>query len=66
MVEEKDTFTLRLPSEKNKSIRELANNIGISQNSLILLFISCGLQSFREIIPHQAKEFYRWLSQNQK
>ena len=65
-MEEKDTFTLRLPTEKNKSIRKLADDIGISQNSLILLFVDYGLKSFDEAIPHQLNEFYHWLSQNQK
>lgn len=65
-MEEKDTFTLRIPTEKNKSIKELADTIGTSQNSLILLFIDFGLKSFAEIIPYQVKEFYHWISQNQQ
>ena len=65
-MEEKDTFTLRIPSEKNKSIKELSDSIGISQNSLILLFIDFGLKGFKEITHQQRQEFHRWLSQNQK
>lgn len=66
MVEEKDTFTLRIPTEKNKSIRELSESIGMSQNSLILLFIECGIRCVTEIPHHQVKEFHRWLSGSQK
>lgn len=62
----KDTFTLRIPTETNKSIREMSEITGISQNSLILLFIDCGMQCFTKIPRHQVEEFRRWLSQNQK
>ena len=62
----KDVFTLRIPEEKNKSIKKLSMDIGISQNNLILLFIDLGLKSVSDIIVRQKEEFLRLFSQNQK
>lgn len=44
MEREVDNFTLRIPIEINKSIKELSKEIDISQNSLILFFINIGIK----------------------
>lgn len=59
-------FTLRLSKEKNKSIKELSEKIGVSQNSLILLFLELGIESYKEIILCNQQEFRRFFSENQK
>lgn len=65
-IEDRETFTLRIPPELNKSIKEFSSKIGISQNSLILLFINIGIKSYSDIILHQREEFLHFLSQIQK
>jgi DNA-binding MurR/RpiR family transcriptional regulator len=60
------TFTLRLSPQMNQDIKELAQEMGVSQNSLIRTFIDLGMKSYREIILQQKAEFLRFLSQIQK
>jgi DNA-binding MurR/RpiR family transcriptional regulator len=60
------TFTLRLSPQMNQDIKELAQEMDVSQNSLIRTFIGLGMKSYREIILHQKAEFCRFLSQIQQ
>lgn len=62
----KDTFTLRIPSETNQKIKTLSNEIGLSQNALILFFINAGIKGYEQFILHQREEFRHFLLQNQK
>lgn len=58
------TFTLRIPERKSDQLRELASDVGMSQNDLILYFISVGMRSHNELIRRYPSEFRRFLSQN--
>lgn len=62
----KDTFTLRIPTSINIRIKELANEIGISQNDLILLFINLGMSGYKEFTLHQKEQLAHVLIQNLK
>lgn len=66
MEKDKDTFTLRIPTETNKSIKKLSQKTGLSQNSLILLFIDMGMKSYSDLINHQKEEFCRFVSHNRR
>ena len=62
----KATFTLRIPQLVNEEIKALSNEIGISQNDLILMFVKLGMKIYKEFIPHQREELLHFLSQIQK
>lgn len=66
MERDVDNFTLRIPVEINKSIKELSKEIDISQNSLILFFINIGIKSYQDCINHQKEEFRHFVAHNQK
>ena len=56
--------TLRLSEEKNKEVKKLANQLEISQNDLIKIFINIGIISFEKFTFLQAQGLIRFLSQN--
>lgn len=63
---DKDTFTLRIPKDINARIKVLSEEIGISQNALILTFVNLGIRSYESIILHQQEEFRHFLLQSQQ
>jgi len=38
------TTTVRLPAERNETIRKMAAEIGVSQNAMILMLVELGLR----------------------
>lgn len=62
----KITFTLRINQETNAEIKTIAKEVGTSQNDLILIMISTGIKLYKEFIPYQRQELFRFLSQNPK
>ncbi len=47
-TENKDKFTLRIPSQMNREVKSIADEMGIAQNALILMFIREGLKGYKE------------------
>lgn len=57
-----DNFTLRIPTEENEEIKQLAKKLGMSQNALLLLAFNLFKQSYQSIIVQNQDEFLRFLS----
>ena len=56
MTEEKTiTTTLRIPKEKNVYLRQKADEIGVSQNSLILMLLDIGIRAY-ELLSYSPSE----------
>ena len=53
---DKQQVGLRLPEELNNKITQKANEIGISRNSLIQVFIDIGLRTYNEFTVNLPKE----------
>ena len=58
------TFTLRIQGNTNEQVQIMASKMGISQNSLIQMFIRVGLVTFGNLTDHQLAELDRVLSQS--